>query len=57
MASVLDGKNFRTIAPAGGEIGIAGLELEMDTLAAGLAIVILELDFAINAPVGVRNTS
>src|SRR5499426_3840055 len=55
MALVFNGKDFRVVALAGGEVGIAGLELQVDALAAGFAVVVLELDFAINAPVGVRS--
>ena len=53
MALVLDSEDFRTVALTGGEIGITRLELQVKTFTTGLTIIVLELDFAVNAPVGV----
>jgi hypothetical protein len=54
MALVLNGKDVRAITLMGGEVGIARLELQAETLTAGLAIIVLELDLAVDALVGVR---
>src|SRR5262249_7475106 len=44
---------FGVIFLALGEVGIACLELQVDAVAAGLTLVVLELDLAVDAPVGV----
>jgi hypothetical protein len=49
MTLVLDSKDFGAVALTEGEIRIARLELQVDALATGLALIVLELDFAINA--------
>src|SRR5262245_48127888 len=53
MTLVLNGEDFRVVTLARGEVGITRLELQVEALAAGFAVVVLELDFAINAPIGV----
>src|SRR5262245_60132965 len=55
MALVLDSKDFCTVTLTGREIRIARLELQVEALAAEFAIIAFKLDFAVNAPVGVRS--
>jgi hypothetical protein len=54
VAFVLDGEDFCLVALACVEVRIAGLELQIDAFAARLPCGILELDFAVDPPVGVR---
>jgi hypothetical protein len=51
-ARILDLEDLRAIAPA--FPGVAGLELHLETLPGGAALVVLELDLAINAVIAVR---
>ena len=51
MPLILHVENFATIALAGPQIGVAALQLNVDLLAAWLAIFVLEFNFAINTVV------
>jgi hypothetical protein len=53
-ARVLDLKHLRAIALAFLQVGIAELELHAETLPGGAALVVLELDLAINPVITVR---
>jgi len=51
MAVVVDVEDFAAVAPAGSQIGVSALELYVDLFAAGLAVIIFELDFAVDSVV------
>jgi len=49
VAVVLYVEDFPTVFPARSQVGIAALELYVDLLPARMAIIVLELDFAVDA--------
>src|SRR5690349_23962103 len=51
VAVVLHVEDFAAVAPAGPQVGIAALELDVDLPAAGLAVVVLEFHLAVDAVV------
>ncbi len=52
---VLHVEDFEAVALAGPQVGVAALELDVDLLPAGSAVVVLELHFAIDAVVEHRH--
>jgi hypothetical protein len=48
---VLDREDLGVVALPRVQVGIAGLELQIDALSAGFPVIILELDFGVDPPV------
>jgi hypothetical protein len=48
---VFDLEHLRAIAPAFVEVGVARLELHIEPFAASAALIVFELDFAIDSPI------
>ena len=55
VAVVLHVEDLAAVAFAGAQVGVPALELDVDALPAGLAVVVLELHFAIDAVVEHRH--